>query len=106
MTIISRKNGAVHVMDNSQFLSPEESEAFLKTLPQPTPYDALERFIWEFAGGSVTKFASKVGYHPNRISVLKSTTKGISIRLVRRIIKAYRLSEKEQAFWAKRLLNV
>ena len=106
LTLIPRKNGSVHVVDNTQFLTPEETEAFLKTLPQPTPGDVLERFIWEFANGSVKAFAAKVGYHPNRISALKSTTKGISTRLVRRIIKVYKLSEKERAFWAKRLLNV
>jgi len=94
------------MMDEHQFLTPEESEAFLKTLAQPTSGDWLERFIWEFANGSVKTFAAKVGYHPNRISSLKSTTKGISARLVRRIIKACRLSEKERAFWAKRLLIV
>ncbi len=93
-------------MAKYQFLTPEESEAFLNTLAQPTPGDFLERFIWEFADGSVKKFAAKVDYHPNRISALKSTTQGISTRLFRRIIKAYRLSEKERAFWAKRLLNV
>jgi plasmid maintenance system antidote protein VapI len=57
-----------------QFLTPEESEAFLKTLAQPTPGDWLERFIWEFSNGSVKDFAAKVDYHPNRISALKSTT--------------------------------
>jgi len=92
--------------DRHQFLAPEETEAFLNSLPQPTPGDVLERFIWEFADGSVKKFAAKVGYHPNRISVLKSSTKGLSMRLVRRIVKAYKLSEKEQAFWGKRWLNV
>ena len=106
LTLIPSKNGSIHVLESSEFLSPKESEEFLKTLPQPTPGDWLERFIWEFADGSVKKFAAKVGYHPNRISVLKSSTKGISARLVRRIIKSYKLSEKERAFWAKRLLNV
>jgi plasmid maintenance system antidote protein VapI len=106
LTIIPGKNGSVHVVDNTLFLTPEESEVFLKTLPKPTPGDALERFIWEYANGSVKAFAAKVDYHPNRISALKSTTKGISARLVRRIIKAYKLSEKERAFWAKRWLNV
>ena len=92
--------------DKYQFLTSEESAEFIKTLPQPTTGDFLERFIWEFANGSVKTFAAKVGYHPNRISALKSSTKGISTRLVRRIIKAYKLSEKERDFWGKRLLNV
>jgi hypothetical protein len=106
LTLIPNCHGSVQVLESSEFLSPEESAAFLKTLAQPTSGDWLERFIWEFADGSVKKFAVKVGYHPNRISVLKSTTEGISTRLFRRIIKAYKLSEKERAFWAKRLLNV
>jgi plasmid maintenance system antidote protein VapI len=106
LTLIPRKNGSVHVVDNSEFLTPEETEAFMKTLPRPTPGDVLERFIWEFADGSVKKFAAKAGYHPNRISVLKASTKGLSMRLVRRIVKAYKLSEQEQAFWVKRFLNV
>jgi hypothetical protein len=38
--------------DKYQFLTPEESKAFIKTLSQPTPGDILERFIWEFANGS------------------------------------------------------
>ena len=87
-------------------LTPKESDVLLSTLAQPTSGDWLERFIWEFADGSVKKFAAKVGYHPNRISVLKASTKGLSMRLVRRIVKAYKLSEKEQAFWVKRLLKV
>ncbi|MGW8256785.1 MAG: hypothetical protein ACWGMZ_04800 [Thermoguttaceae bacterium] len=106
LTIIPGKKGSLHVVDNTQFLTPEETEEFLKKLPQPTTGDALERFIWEFADGSVKKFALKVGYHPNRISALKSSDKGISTRLVRRIIKAYKLSEQERTFWTKRLLNV
>ena len=106
LTLIPNRRGTIHVLESSEFLSPEESEAFLKTLAQPTSGDWLERFIWEFANGSVKTFAAKVGYHPNRISALKSTTKGISTRLVRQIIKSYKLSEKERAFWAKRLLNV
>jgi plasmid maintenance system antidote protein VapI len=78
--------------DKYQFLTPEESKAFIKTLSQPTPGDILERFIWEFANGSVKAFAAKVGYHPNRISALKSSTQGISTRLIRQIIKS--LSQK------------
>jgi plasmid maintenance system antidote protein VapI len=53
--------------DKYQFLTPKESEEFIKTLAQPTPGDILERFIWEYANGSVREFAAKVGYHPNRI---------------------------------------
>jgi plasmid maintenance system antidote protein VapI len=106
LTLIPNRRGTIHVLESGEFLSPEESEAFLKTLAQPTSGDWLERFIWEFADGSVKAFAAKVGYHPNRISALKSATKGISARLVRCIIKAYKLSEKERAFWAKRWLNV
>lgn len=106
LTLIPNRRGNIHVLESSEFLSPEESEAFLKTLAQPTSGDWLERFIWEFANGSVKIFAAKVGYHPNRISALKSSTKGISARLLRRMIKSYRLSEKERAFWSKRLLDV
>ena|SRR3989304_1713244 len=106
LTLIPDNRGSVKVLESSEFLTAEESAAFLKTLAQPTPGDWLERLIWEFANGSIKKFAAKVEYHPNRISALKSTTQGISTRLFRRIIKAYRLSEKERTFWAKRLLNV
>ncbi len=106
LTLIPNRRGSIDILESSEFLSPQESEAFLKTLAQPTTGDWLERFIWEFANGSVKKFAAKVGYHPNRISVLKSLTEGLSMRLIRLMIKAYRLSEKEQAFWVKRLLNV
>jgi plasmid maintenance system antidote protein VapI len=106
LTLIPDNRGSVKVLESSEFLTTDESEAFLKTLAQPTPGDWLERFIWEFADGSVKKFAAKVGYHPNRISALKSSTQGISARLVQRIIKAYKLSDKERAFWAKRLLNI
>ena len=51
-------------------------------------------FIWEFEVGNVKKFAAKVGYHPNRISALKSATRGISTRLFRRMAEAYGLSKK------------
>jgi hypothetical protein len=106
LTLVPNRRGSIDILESSEFLSPQESEEFLKTLAQPTSGDWLERFIWEFADGSVKTFAAKVGYHPNRISVLKSSTIGLSMRLVRRIIKAYKLSEKEQAFWVKRWLNV
>lgn len=106
LTLIPGQKGSVQVIDNSEFLTPEESAKLLNSIAQPTPGDVLERFIWEYANGSVKKFAAKVGYHPNRISALKSTTQGISTRLLQRIIKSYHLSEKERAFWAKRLLNV
>lgn len=57
----------MEMKDKYQFLTPKESEEFIKTLAQPTPGDILERFIWEYANGSVREFAAKVGYHPNRI---------------------------------------
>jgi hypothetical protein len=106
LTLIPRKTGSVLVIDNDEFLTPQESQEFLKSLGKPTPGDVLERFIWEFANGSVKDFAKKIGYHPNRISALKNSRKGISIRLFRRIVEKYRLPEKERHFWAKRLLDV
>jgi plasmid maintenance system antidote protein VapI len=91
---------------SSEFLSAEESEALIRSLPKPTPGDCLERFIWEFESGSVKDFAAKVGYHPNRISALKSATRGISPRLFRRMVEAYKLGRKEREFWGKRLLGI
>jgi hypothetical protein len=49
----------------------------------------------------VKEFAAKVGYHPNRISALKSSIDGISARLVKRMMETYKLSEKERKLWAK-----
>jgi plasmid maintenance system antidote protein VapI len=73
---------------------------------QSTPGHCLDRFIWEFESGSVKDFAAKVGYHANRISALKSTTRGISPRLFRRMTEAYGLGKKERVFWGKRLLGI
>lgn len=106
LTIIPGKNGAAHVVQNDEFLSAEESEELLKSFPKPTHGDCLERFIWEFEYGSTKKFAEKVGYHPNRISTLKSSTHGISTRLFRCMVAAYKLNEKERDFWAKWLLDI
>ena len=93
-------------MKNSEFLSTEESEALLKNIAQPTPGTCLEQFIWEFESGTTKNFAKKVGYPPNRISALKSSRRGISMRLFQRMVKAYKLGEKERDFWAKRLLDI
>ena len=98
--------GAVRVVESEEFLSAEESEELLRSLRQPTPGTSLDVFIWQFESGSVKRFAAKVGYHPNRISALKSATRGISARLFRRMAEAYKLSKKEREFWGKRLLGI
>jgi hypothetical protein len=92
--------------ESYEFLTPEESEVLLSTLPQPTVGTYLDMFIWEFADGSVKRFAAKVGYHPNRISTLKSSTVAISATLFRRIAEAYKLGKKEREFWGKGLLGI
>jgi hypothetical protein len=94
------------MVESSEFLSAEESEALICSLPKSTPGHCLERFIWEFESGSVKDFAAKVGYHPNRISALKSATRGMSPRLFRRMVEAYKLGKKEREFWGKRLLGI
>ena len=66
----------------------------------------MDVFIWEFASGSVKDFAAKIGYHPNRISALKSSVRGMSPRLFRRMVEAYELGKKEREFWGKRLLGI
>jgi plasmid maintenance system antidote protein VapI len=106
MTIIPDSRGAAKVVESEEFLSAEESDELLRSLPQPTPGTALDVFVWEFESGSVKRFAAKVGYHPNRISALKSATRGISARLFRRMADAYKLPKKEHEFWGKRLLGV
>jgi hypothetical protein len=93
-------------MRREEFLTAEESEAFLHSLDQPTSGRYLDMFIWEFECGSVKEFAAKVGYHPNRVSALKSATHGISPRLFRRMVEAYSLGKKERDFWGKRLLGI
>jgi hypothetical protein len=93
------------VVESSEFLTPSESEAFLKTIAQPNAGTYLDMFIWELESGSVKKFAAKVGYHPNRISALKSATHKMSARLFRRMAEAYRLDKKDREFWGKRLLG-
>ncbi len=98
--------GRASVIDNEEFLTPEESEALLKSIGEPTPGVCLDMFIWQFEGGSVKSFAAKVGYHPNRISALKSATRGISPRLFRRMVEAYRLGKKDREFWGNRLLGI
>jgi plasmid maintenance system antidote protein VapI len=106
LTLIPSSSGAVRVFESSDFLSAEEAEALGRSIPKPTPGHVLERFIWEFECGSVKRFAAKVGYHPNRISALKSATRGISPRLFRRMAEAYNLSKKDREFWGKRLLCI
>jgi hypothetical protein len=106
MSVIPDSRGMATVFESDEFLSAEESEAFLKTLAQPTPGTYLDMFIWERECGNVKRFAAKVGYHPNRISVLKSTTQPISPRLFRRMAVAYKLTKKDREFWAKGLLGI
>ena len=106
LTLIPGSRGSARVFESSDFLSAEESEALLRSIPRPTPGHCLERFIWEFESGSVKHFAAKVGYHPNRISALKSATGGLSARLFRRLADAYKLGKKEREFWGKRLLGI
>lgn len=106
LTVIPGRKGTARVVESSEFLSAEESEALLKSIPQMIPGECLERFIWEFENGSTKNFAEKTGYHPNRISVLESSSRAISMRLFRRITAAYQLSDKQRDFWAKRLLNI
>ena len=93
------------IVESDEFLTPEESAALLNSLAQPTPGTCLEQFIWEYADGNVKEFATKVGYHPNRISALKSASSGISIRLFRRMTEAYKLAKKEHEFWSRRLFG-
>jgi len=106
LTLIPSLRGTARVFESSEFLSAEESEELLRSIPKPTPGHCLERFIWEFECGNVKRFAVNVGYHPNRISALKSATRGISARLFRRMAEAYKLSKKEREFWGKRLLGI
>lgn len=73
-----RAESAEQVLDDYEFLTAKESKELLRSLPQPTPGTALDVFIWERECGSVERFAAKVGYHPNRISALKSAARGIS----------------------------
>jgi hypothetical protein len=106
MTVIPDAKGVARVVESDEFLSKDESDALLKSVAQPTPGTFLDMFIWEFADGSVQRFAEKVGYHPNRVSALKSTTRGISSRLLRRMIEAYELGQKQRKFWSKNLLGL
>jgi hypothetical protein len=106
LTVIPGRRGAALVFETNEFLTAEESEEFLKSLAQPTPGTYLDTFIWQYEYGSVKKFAAKVGYHPNRISALKSATRGISPRLFRRMADAYKLSKKDREFWGKHLLGI
>jgi hypothetical protein len=106
LTVIPDPKTGARVFECSEYLTPEESEVLLQSLAQPTPGTCLERFIWEFENGSTKRFARKVGYHPNRISAIKSGDRHISLRLFRRITDAYQLSEKERRFWAERLVGV
>ena len=101
-----RAESAEQVLDDYEFLTAKESKELLRSLPQPTPGTALDVFIWERECGSVERFAAKVGYHPNRISALKSAARGISPRLFRRIVEAYKLDKKAREFWGKRLLGL
>ncbi len=106
LTVVPDAKGAACVMESDQLLSREESDAFLSRIEQPTPGTYLDMFIWEFADGSVKRFAEKVNYHPNRISSLKSSTRPISPRLFRRMTGAYKLGPKEREFWGKALLGI
>jgi hypothetical protein len=106
LTIIPDSRGGARVVESDEFLSQDESEALTKSLSQPTPGTYLDSFIWQRESGSVKNFAAKVGYHPNRVSSLKSATRGISPRLFRRMVEAYSLDKKERAFWGKRLLGI
>jgi hypothetical protein len=106
LTVIPDRKGSARIVESAEFLSAEESEALLKSLSQPTPGDYLERFIWEHEDGVTKAFAAKTGYHPNRISALKSSRRGISARLFRRMAAAYKLSAKERDYWTKRLLDL
>jgi hypothetical protein len=106
LTVIPDAKGGACVVENDEFLTPEESERFLESLAQPTPGTYLDMFVWEFENGCIKDFAAKIGYHPNRISALKSATRGISHRLFRRMIEAYSLGKKEREFWGGRLLGI
>jgi plasmid maintenance system antidote protein VapI len=106
LTVIPGRKGAARVVESDQFLTPEESAALLQRIARPTPGTCLEQFIWEYADGSVKEFAAKVGYHPNRISALKSASRGISTRLFRRVTEAFKLTKKEGDFWSRRLLGI
>ena len=106
MTVIPDPQGAARVVESEEFLSAEESDELLRSLPQPTPGTSLDVFIWQFECGSVKRFAAKTGYHPNRISALKSATCGISARLFRRMAEAYKLNKKDREFWGKRLMGI
>jgi hypothetical protein len=78
----------------------------LKAITQPTPGTYLDMFLWEHEAGSVKGFAAKVGYHPNRISALKSASGPISARHFHRMADTYKLDKKQREFWAKRLLGI
>lgn len=106
LTVIPDSRGCARVVESEEFLSPEESETLLKSLAKPTPGTCLDMFIWEFESGSVKDFAAKVGYHPNRISALKSASGGMSARLFHRMAETYKLGKKEREFWGKRLLGI
>ncbi len=78
----------------------------MPTLAPSTPLVVVEMFIWQRECGSVKRFVAKVGYHPNRISALKSVGGGISPRLFRRMTEAYKPSKKEREFWGHGLLGI
>jgi hypothetical protein len=106
LSVFPDSRGSAVVVENEAFLSPEESESLLKGLVQPTPGTYLDMFIWEYEDGSVKIFAAKVGYHPNRISALKTSPQGISARLFRRMSEEYQLGKRESELWGKRLLGI
>lgn len=106
LTVMPDRKGAARVVESDQFLTTEESEAFLKSIAQPTPGTYLDMFLWEHESGSVKRFSAKVGYHPNRISALKAAPRPISARLFRRMAETYKLDKKQREFWAKRLLGI
>jgi hypothetical protein len=105
LTVMPNRKGVARVVESDQFLTAQESAAFLKSIAQPTTGTYLDMFLWERECGSVKRFAAKVGYHPNRISALKSASGPISARLFHRMAKMYKLDDKQREFWAKRLLR-
>ena len=54
-------DSAEQVLDEYEFLTPEESEALVRSLPQPTVGTYLDMFIWQFEYGETHAFCRQGG---------------------------------------------
>lgn len=97
---------AEQAVEDYEFLTSEESEAFARSLPRPTVGTYLNMFIWQYEYGRIMDFAAKVGYHPNSVYKLTSANRPISVGLFRRMVGIYRLSKEDREFWGRGLLGL